>query len=154
MSIPLIISGNQFNYPANRESPSWGAQASDWAVAVTGVLNTLQGANDIGLTTALINNNISVPANVVGCLFDPTQVLGAIVTYAVTRRTDSNEVGGTGHLFLTYLGESAVWDVVAAGGDNSGVTFTITSLGQLQYVSSNILGTNYSGSIRFKASAL
>lgn len=156
MSIALVVNGNTFLYPTNRQSPSWGEQATAWAQAVTEVLNTLQGTDDIPLTTATISNNVT-DQSIVGLNFDPTQSRGAIITYSVNRFTDG--VGGVeraevGYIYATYIASTTTWTVVVAGSGTAGISFGMTSLGQVTYTTDLQDGDNYNGTIVFKASAL
>lgn len=157
MSTPLIVNGNLYNYPSSGTSPNWAEEATGWAQAVTDVLETVQGADDIVITTALLANNQNTPQNIAGLNFDPTQARGAIVTYSVNRFTDG--VGGeeraeVGYLYCSYIASATAWRVAVAGGGSSGVDFSMTSLGQIQYTSDLQAGDNYNGTIVFKATSL
>lgn len=86
---------------------------------------------------ALANNQVSA-ANVTGFLLPTTTVRGfeAIVTAHIDATTDLNEVFEVKGIQL-----AADWVIsVESTGDNSGVTLSITSAGQLQYTSGNYSG--------------
>ena len=95
-------------------------------------------AGDISLTTFAASNNISSPANVTGLAFAAGTVRGfkAIVTVAITATSSLNEV------FELIGVQTASGFVMATNsvGDDSGVVFSITSAGQVQYTSTNISG--------------
>jgi hypothetical protein len=106
-------------------------------------------AGDIAETSFVLANNQSSFTNVTGFLFSDTVVRGftALVTVDVDATTDLSET-----FTITGInrrnGGFAI--SVQAVGDSSGVTFDITSAGQIQYTSSNYTGF-VSGSIKFRA---
>ena len=157
MSIPLTVNGDIYNYPQNRESPSWGEDATDWASAVTDVLGSIVGTGDILQTSATIANNISSPTSIPSFNFDPILVRGAVCIasiYRVTTGGGATELAETVHIYLTYKSTAGSWEIAVVGTGSSGVTFSITNGGQVQYTSTNITGSAYSGTIKFKAQAL
>jgi hypothetical protein len=159
MSIPLVIQGVTYSYPESGSDPNWAEEASSWAQAVTTALNSLLGSGDILLSTATIANNQATLADVSGMLFDPTSVRAANISYVVYRITDSITFGNaeSGTIYITYDNNAtpgSKWTLSQQLNGYSGVTFSVTDLGQLQYLSSNLAGTGYSGSIRFSAKTL
>lgn len=168
MAKNLSISGETFAYPENKDSPGWGVEATQWAEAVTNVLNGITSPFDILLTSANIANNQSTPANIPGFKLPPTTIRTCTVEYSIYRRilpplaTNYDEYVESGQLIFmhkTYpLAGNGSWEIVRTNGGNSGpdfgVEFTITSTGQVQYTSDNIdiapIGTGYSGLIKFR----
>ena len=91
------------------------------------------------------SNNVSVASNVTGLSFNNSDIRSFIVnlTVSITRT-----VGGNLYESFTLEGNQigSSWELLVSSiGDVSGFNFTITSLGQIQYTSTNI--TNYSNSI-------
>jgi hypothetical protein len=91
------------------------------------------------------SNNISVASNVTGLSFNNSDIRSFIInlTASITRT-----IGGNLYESFTLEGnqKDSSWELlVSSMGDISGFNFTITSLGQIQYTSTNI--TNYSNSI-------
>lgn len=162
MSIPLVVNNELFQYPTNRQIPGWGLEASAWAQAVTTVLGSLNGPQDILQTVSNISNNqvLSPPATaglVAGLSFDPTQVRGAKVDYNVYRVTNGSgaqEFVEQGIMLISYKPVAATWDLVIMSSQSSGVTFTISATGQIYYTSTAMTGLNYNGSIVFRAIGL
>lgn len=98
-----------------------------------------------------IGNN-QTGQNVSALLYDSLISRGAQVRYLVDRGTDTaaNKVQQIGTLFIRYDSNTSDWFI--SEGDmqgDAGVTFTITSGGQVQYTSSNLSGSNYYGNIYF-----
>jgi hypothetical protein len=100
---------------------------------------------------ALANNQI-VAANVTGLSFNSASYKSAHIYTEVRRKTDSNEAVSNGILRVMYKDSSSAWILIdELGGDDDGITFSITTGGQIQYTSNDLLGTNYSGKVTFKA---
>lgn len=147
----LTIAGSTYNYPDPGTEPGWGEDATDWAQAVTDVLNTLVNTGDILQTTFTLQDNQSSPASVSGLMFDPTIVRAANVTYSINR----NGFNQAGTLLLNYnasAGAGSKWNFTEANkiGD-VGVTFSILDTGQVQYISTS---TGFSCSMDFNARTL
>ena len=92
-------------------------------------------------------NNQSTPANVTGLAFDNATIRSFKAYLSIS-------IDGTSDLFEVYelLGvqNNSGWNMSASSvGDNTGVVFSITSSGQVQYVSTNVAGW-VSTSIKFK----
>lgn len=96
-----------------------------------------------------VANNQLVAANITGLLFDKVTIKGAHVPFDLFRKTDTSNVKESGTLFITHNPITDAWDIsVDSFFQDAGVTFSITSTGQVQYVSSNITGANYVGTFR------
>ena len=107
-------------------------------------------SNQVSFTIA---NNQSSVANITGLSFNPAVYRSAKIEYAIYRQTDTalTGVAQIGQLRLVYNSQQASWllsDDYA--GQSSGVEFSITALGQVQYTSSDLgAGTNYVGSLKY-----
>lgn len=154
MPTELTISNQTYNYPVAGESPGWGEDATAWAEAVTDVLATVSGPGDIGVTSATIANNQSSASNVSGLLFDSAVVRGATINYTVyrTSTTIATPKAEKGTIEVSYDGSS--WSLTREATEDTGVTLTITSGGQVQYTSTDVGATSYSGTMKFYAKAI
>lgn len=105
-------------------------------------------AGDIQETTFAAANNVASPANVTGLAFAVgiVRAFKALVSVSIDATSDLNE---SFELSGTQLASGFVM-AISSVGDDSGVVFTITSAGQVQYVSSNVTGF-VSDSIHFRA---
>ena len=111
---------------------------------------------DLGATTEFnaavvdditIANNQIVAQSLTGVAFDSTEHRAVILSYSILRSIDGIESSQVGQLRLAYRASS--WSLSDDfSGDDAGVTFTITSAGQVQYTSTNLVGTIYSGSLK------
>lgn len=97
-----------------------------------------------------IANNQSSAANVTGLLFDDTTDYAFHVKYAIVRTTSTDTKKASGFLSGQYDSVNNEWTIGAfeINGD-SGVIFSITSGGQVQYTSDNMSGASYAGNMSF-----
>jgi hypothetical protein len=105
-------------------------------------------AGDIAETSFSLSNNQAIPANVTGLAFANATVRGFEVLATV-------EIDATADLFETYslygIQKGASWDMSQESvGDDSGIVFSITNSGAIQYISQSYPGF-VSGTIRFRA---
>lgn len=111
------------------------------------------GAGFLAETTFTFANNQSSVANVTGCLFSSASCKSAKVDVAVRRSTNSSQLRSWVEIYLTYDDNGTAWQVSDQvwHGDDPGLTFSVTAGGQVQYVSTNVAGSSYSGASRFRA---
>lgn len=104
------------------------------------------GGNEIQMPLA---NNQGSAADITGLLFNLATVKAAQFDYEIYRQTDSGSEMEAGTCFLGYRTFSSSWELsFTSQFDSSGVTLSVTSGGQVQYVSTNLAGTSYAGKIR------
>lgn len=104
-----------------------------------------------------IDNNVSTPTNISGLVFDGATYQSVVLTYSIYRKSDdtAEEKSQVGQLRLTYKTQNSSWSISDDfSGEDAGVDFSVTSSGQVQYVSSNFTGANYSGSFKSKISEI
>lgn len=105
-----------------------------------------------GQTSFSFANNQGSAANVTGLVFDHTVNNSVEATVAIRLQAGSNEVYSITKLYCQYKTNAATWVCTQVdNGDLTGIIFSITSGGQVQYTSGNISGFT-SGSSRFKTS--
>jgi hypothetical protein len=120
------------------------------------VINPVASASAVYVTSAeasfTVVNNQSSAASITGLLFSGLTTRAFSIDYSIYRQTDtaSSALAQMGQLRGVYNTQSASWFMSDDfSGQNAGVTFTITSGGQVQYTSSNITGANYAGTLKF-----
>lgn len=107
----------------------------------------------------LVNNQVAA-ADVEGLSFDKAKVSCAVVHYVIQRVTTgggATESLETGCFHVVYKPTADSWSLVTMwtpGPDASGITLSITSAGQVQYVSSSITGTASISKISWRAQVL
>lgn len=154
MSKTLTIGSQEFEFPTQGQSPDWGSTVTDFAEAVADALATVQQPNDILISSANIANNQTIAANIPGFSFTTSEVLSINAEYFITRSTTSpvSTVTESGSIKGNYDGSN--WYITIQSENDAGVVFSITPSGQIQYTSSNIAGSGYNGSIKFKAKVI
>lgn len=103
-------------------------------------------------TTFTIANNTVSLTNVTGLSFSGIDFRGVIIDYTVYRKTDTalSGVAQIGELKAVFNTQSSTWLMSDTySGQNSGVTFSMTALGQIQYTSTNITGATYAGTMTY-----
>lgn len=152
----LIVNNTPYNYPTSGDEPGWGDDATGWAEGVTTVLSNLVGPNDILETAFNIANNQITDADVTGLVFNAASVRAAKISYSVFRVSTTNPSGFTETGTIQIIYDNNVGWSINHGAilGSSGVTFTITSTGQVQYKSTDIGALNYIGIIKFSAKTL
>lgn len=156
MAISLIVDGVEYTFPTTGDT-AWGENVTDWAEGVTEALESIQVVGDIGLSSFSIDNNISTPTSVDGLVFDPSSIRGAVINYSVYRVTTgigATEIAETGVMVLSYKDTAADWDLSRYANNDAGVTFSVTTSGQIQYETTNFTGSAHSGTVTFRAQVL
>lgn len=103
------------------------------------------------IIASILNNQMS-PTNVVGVVLDRTSYSSVKIFFEIQRDTNTTQIVSNGYLTATYKSATDTWDVTPGGtfdGDDHGVTFSM-NVQQLQYVSTNVSGANYTGQIQVK----
>jgi hypothetical protein len=153
MSTPVVINGTTYSLPTQGQSPPWGDDLSSLLLTLINVTNSLSGPADITTTSFTIANNVSTPTSITGLSFDTASVRSATITYSLYRGSSTTETSETGQLMITYKSTAGTWELGQFLVGSSGVVFTITNSGQIQFTSSSFTGINYVGKLKFKASA-
>jgi len=137
MSKNLTIGNKTFLYPTPGTNPEegWGDEATGWAEEVTTVLGTIQGPNDITLTSVSLVNNVTTPTNITGLKFSTVAVISIKVEYLIKRVLGAQVLTEFGQVFGTFDGVNFKISQTAEG--DTGVSLDITNSGQFVYVSTD-----------------
>ena len=147
LAVSVTINNKTFSIPSPGEDPGWGEEVTDWIVEANKVIGSLFGPGDILETTANIADNQASATTIVGLAFDSGVLRSAKVDYAINR-VDAFE---TGTISLIYDSNASDWLMSQESTSDAGVTFSVTSTGQIQYTSSS---TGNTGTIKFVAKGL
>lgn len=147
MAITLVVNNIPFEYPTEGEQAPWGQQASDFAAEVAKVLNSLKGSSDILETSAIINNNVTSYTDIPDFAFNTNTVRSFKVECSVYRAAGATVL--TEELTFVGLNTGSGWTIQQDGIGNSGITLDITGTGQVQYISTNLVGQT-AGLIKFR----
>jgi hypothetical protein len=149
---------NSRDVPANF-TPSFytpaqvGSEGNDKISAHLNGINTALSTSggspgDIAETSFSASNNQSAAANVTGFVFSNAGVRSfqALVSVAIDATGDLNE-----EFVLNGIQKASSWEMTAMSrGDDSGVVFSITTGGQVQYTSTNVSGFT-ANAVKFRA---
>lgn len=151
MSKIVTVGTEDFEIPEQGQNPDYAESLTDFFEAVGEALETVQQPNDILVTSASILNNQASFVDISGFIFDSSQVISINAEAIITRTTVSPANNLVENIIIqgSFNGTSWSFSVESPSG-NAGVEFNITNAGQLQYKSSNITGTSYSGEITFR----
>ncbi len=108
----------------------------------------IASTGDINETSFSLSNNQSSPANITSFVFANGSVRSfeALVSVYIDATSPLYEV-----FTLRGIQKSSSWDLsISSSGDDSQISLSITSAGQVQYTSANISGFN-SGVMKFRA---
>jgi len=152
----LIVNNIPYNYPTSGDEPGWGGDATGWATGVTNALNDLLGPNDILETAFNVANNQASFADVTGLIFNAASVRAADISYSIFRISTANPSGFTEKGTIQIVYDNNVGWSINQGNilGSSGVTFSVTTGGQIQYQSTDIGSLNYIGTMKFRAKTL
>jgi hypothetical protein len=148
MSKTLVVNNTPFEYPQTGDQ-NYGEAATGWAVAVTETLASVSGPADILETSDTVNNNQTTFLDIANFVFDSSSTRSFSVRGNVYRTYGSSEVSEEFLLVGLFQGVSG-WILQQEGLGDAGITFNISSVGQVQYKSSNLVGAPYSGIIKFR----
>ncbi len=132
----------------------WWQQLKDAGVTLENAAGLTTGAGGIAETAFTFANNQVAAANVTLCVFDSTVSKDAYIEVAVRRITTTTAVRCMVFLHVFYDTLLAQWvfgNKEEVGRDASGLTFSITTAGQLQYTSDTTSGSTYNGASKFRA---
>ena len=145
----LTIGSEEFLFPEQGEKAGWGEVVTDFAEAVADTLADVTNDTDIASQTVTLTDNTSSVANVGAgsslLRFSTTAVRSFTVSYSAYRATGSGaaEVGTMSGVY-----DNAAWTFSVDKTGDVGLTFTITSAGQVQYTSSSL---GYNREMKFSA---
>lgn len=92
-----------------------------------------------------LENNKASATNIIGLNFKKESEIQSFIEYVIQRTTTSGQTIESGILRVVYLPFTDSWNlgsVITAGPNSAGVTFSITSAGQVQYTSTNVVNQN------------
>lgn len=141
---------------------SGGALAQVWEQFLREVYDCLnplgkeqsfQLQNYVTTTTPLPVDAIAGPVSIDGMQFNGAAVSYAIVEFFIQRFHSGSSAIQGGTFTVSFNAKTNSWSI-ANGGPHAGITFTITSGGQVQYVSTNIANTKQVSKLTWRARTL
>ncbi len=125
-----------------------GAKTFSSTIVGTTTGNVVASTGDISQTSFSAANNISSPTNVTGLAF----ANGTVRSFEALVSVYVNATSSLYESFKLYgIQRGADWQMAQTSvGDTSGFTFTITTAGQVQYISNNYSGFS-AATLKFRA---
>lgn len=116
---------------------------------------TMHSHIDLVTTSTTIANNQVTASDVTNLLISGSRFRSFSAIYWVYRTTNTNEVAECGIITGVYKTTANTWQISIGNiSDDAQVDFTITAAGQVQYTSSNLSGTSYTGNIKYRITNL
>ena len=112
-------------------------------------IQSLIGEGGVNIKLDPLANNTADQV-ITGLVFDKTVYKGAIIHFDIHRETDTSNVQETGILVATHDTKDDAWRIalMQSSFDDAGVTFNITSTGQVRATTDDLTGTSYAGELR------
>lgn len=149
----VTVGSKTFEIPIEGANPPWGEDLTAFFEAVADALTTVQGPNDVLITSASLSNNQTSFSNIPGLIFNTGQVQGVEIDYLLIRIYDSgaSTVTEYGKILGNYNGTTFTISRQFSG--DAGFQIDVLNTGQFQYKSSN-LANHISTEIRYKAKTI
>lgn len=136
--------------PSNLEEPNWGEGLTSYLKALADAVNSVSGPSDLIESIFTIDNNISSPTDITGFFFDSTTVRSFAVRGNITRQHGAATFKYEEFVLAGLYQDASGWVLQQDGMQDAGVEFTITPAGQIQYISTNLAGTPYAGTLKYR----
>ena len=137
---------------ANKPYIRWDDGAGNWVFSNDGTTDDpigAAGSPPFTIADFALANNVGAPTDVTGLVFSSASYKSVRVMITISRRTDTQNVEEVGHMFLVYDAEASDWRIsIDTLLDDAGVVFTVTAAGQVQYTSTDLTGSSYSGTLK------
>lgn len=157
MSVPISIQGTTVNFPSSGDSPNWAPAIIQFAQLVAGALAFTIGPFDVPPQTFVMTSNVNTNVNLPSLSFPTSQVQGALISYSVSRSTNSVVLSETGSIYVNYNSSfptNQKWEINKDFLGGAQITFSITDVGQVRFSTTLIAGTSYQGSVTYQAKAI
>lgn len=127
--IKTRLRNNQFLRARN------AADSGDVNIIKVNADNILELGSNVHITSTIsLTNNTSTT---LGLTLNPLKVIGASIEYSV-KRVGSSTVVEAGNILLKFDGTA--WEMSSESLGSAGITFSISALGVISYVTSNLAG--------------
>lgn len=158
----INIQGTVIDFPDSAASPNWAPAVDQFAKSVEGALNSIVGPFDVAPQALIIDaHNPGTNIPIAALSFPIAEVRSAFIRYAVYRTTTTDLAGEAGELSIFYNPDGPTgnkWElsqIVNSGISGNGrITFNITDVGQVQFSTTALSGSNHSGKLTFVAQAI
>ena len=157
MAKNITIQNRVIKFPESAEAPNWAPAIVEFAEAVEAALATVTGQFDVAPQVFNIDFYNGTGTTIPALNFPFTSVSRVSILYSVVRTTDTNTAVEGGTIDLLYDQTKTVgnnWDLVVTRQGDGLIDFSIDNAGQMSFTTQLIAGSNYTGFISFRASAI
>jgi hypothetical protein len=158
----IIINGSVIDFPNSSASPDWSHSVISFAQLVADALAISVNAFDVSPQTYTLDSfnsasNVSIPT----LSFPTSAVRSVFIHYSVYRTTSSANLDEAGDLIAIYNPNNSTgmkWTMtrgnMTSSTNGAQILFNMTDVGQLQFSTTPLAGSNHVGRIAFDARAL
>jgi len=161
--LPQInIQGTVIDFPNSAASPNWAEAVDQFVKAVEQALASVVGPYDVApqaLTIDSFNPGTNIP--IAALSFPVSAVRSATIRYAVYRTTTTDIAGESGEISIFYNANGPIsnkWEIsqrILSGIIGAGkISFNITDVGQIQFSTTALAGSNHVGKLTFVAQSI
>lgn len=160
----IIIKGTPIQLPDSAASPNWSPAIIEAFQAIADAVNAVTATYDVAPQVQNIDaNNSSTNVDINNLTFPSADVRAATVYYSVYRATedsgppDGQEVAEAGTVEIVFNDANPItqkWEIVRMFEGDASITFSVTDLGQIQFSTSPLTGTNHTGIVTYRAIAV
>lgn len=157
MSYIVTINGTPISMPSSAESPNWAPAIIEFTQAVETALSAAIGAYDVAPQVQNIDAYNGTGTDITNLSFSTSNVRAAFIKYSVYRTTNSTTAYEAGNLLAVYNPNGTIgskWEVSRDYVGAGSITFSISDLGQVSFVTTSIAGTGHAGVLSYSGQAL
>lgn len=158
----INIQGTVIQFPDSATNPNWAPAVDQFAKSVEQALAAIVGPFDVAPQALIIdayNPGTNIP--IAALSFPTATVRSAFIRYAVFRTTTTDLAGEAGEISIFYNPNGPVnnkWEisqVITSGISGNGrISFSITDVGQVEFSTDALSGSNHSGKLTFVAQSI
>jgi hypothetical protein len=159
VAIKITIQNKIIDFPSSSASPNWAPAIIEFAKAVETALSAVVGGYDVAPQVFNIDTQDTMVSadNLPNCSFPPTAVKSFTLFYAVSRSSSTATKAVAGFITAVYNSSNPSdnkWEVSQEKVGEGNVTFSVTDLGKVQYITESIGGADHTGDITYRATAI
>lgn len=157
MAKNITIQNRVIKFPESAESPNWAPAMVEFAEAVEAALATVTGQFDVPPQVFNIDIYNATGTSIPALLFPPVSVSKVTLMYSVVRNTSTGALAEGGTMDIFYDQTKTVgtnWDLAITKQGDALIDFSIDNSGQISFVTQLLPGSNHTGFISFRASAI
>jgi hypothetical protein len=153
----INIQGTIIDFPESGDPANWAPPIDQFAASVEEAFNAVLGPFDVSPQVFVMTSNANANVDLPNLAFPTSSVRAAFIEYSVFRTTNTDTGYETGTINVVYNPNNPIgtkWEITREYQGTDEMTFNITDVGQVQFTSSALSGSNHVGKITYTAKAL